>query len=102
MVLKQLGMASVSIQAGVEGFLELEPNSNTRFLSGRTVHYIHTRKRIEKNYVPCHPGVQVHSPVSGLHCAPLRQGQSFPQSSPHFPGGQAGKEKAISYHIRFR
>ena len=37
MVLKQLGMASVSIQAGVEGFLELEPNSNTRFLSGRTV-----------------------------------------------------------------
>ena len=39
MVLKQLGMASVSIQAGVEGFLELEPNSNTRFLSGRTVHW---------------------------------------------------------------
>ena len=39
MVLKQLGMASVSIQAGVEGFLELEPNSNTRFLSGRTVSY---------------------------------------------------------------
>ena len=38
MVLKQLGMASVSIQAGVEGFLELEPNSNTRFLSGRTVY----------------------------------------------------------------
>ena len=37
MVLIQLGMASVSIQAGVEGFLELEPNSNTRFLSGRTV-----------------------------------------------------------------
>ena len=37
MVLKQLGMASVSIQAGVDGFLELEPNSNTRFLSGRTV-----------------------------------------------------------------
>ena len=37
MVLKQFGMASVSIQAGVEGFLELEPNSNTRFLSGRTV-----------------------------------------------------------------
>ena len=37
MVLKQLGMASVSIQAGVEGFLELEPNSNTCFLSGRTV-----------------------------------------------------------------
>ena len=37
MVLKQLGMASVSIQAGVEGFLELEPNSNTHFLSGRTV-----------------------------------------------------------------
>ena len=37
MVLKQLGMASVSIQAGVEGFLDLEPNSNTRFLSGRTV-----------------------------------------------------------------
>ena len=37
MVLKQLGMASVSIQAGVEWFLELEPNSNTCFLSGRTV-----------------------------------------------------------------
>ena len=37
MVLKQLGMASVSIQEGVEGFLDLEPNSNTRFLSGRTV-----------------------------------------------------------------
>ena len=40
MVLKQLGMASVSIQAGVEGFLELEPNSNTHFLSGRIVHVI--------------------------------------------------------------
>ena len=40
MVLKQLGMASVSIQAGVEGFLELEPNSNTCFLSGRTVRYL--------------------------------------------------------------
>jgi len=40
MVLIQLGMASVSIQAGVEGFLELEPNSNTRFLSGRTVYYV--------------------------------------------------------------
>ena len=42
MVLKQLGMASVSIQAGVEGFLELEPNSNTCFLSGRTVGYGYT------------------------------------------------------------
>ena len=42
MVLKQLGMASVSIQAGVEGFLELEPNSNTRFLSGRTVRFYAT------------------------------------------------------------
>ena len=40
MVLKQLGMASVSIQEGVEGFLELEPNSNTCFLSGRTVYII--------------------------------------------------------------
>ena len=40
MVLKQLGMASVSIQAGVEGFLELAPNSNTRFLSGKTVKYL--------------------------------------------------------------
>ena len=38
MVLKQLGKASVSsIQAGLEGFLELEPNSNTRFLSERMV-----------------------------------------------------------------
>ena len=43
MVLKQLGMASVSIQAGVEGFLDLEPNSNTRFLSGRTVSAYSTR-----------------------------------------------------------
>ena len=45
------------------------------------------------NDLPCHPGVQVHSPVRGLHCAPLRHGQSFPQSSPHFPGGQAKKRK---------
>ena len=47
MVLIQLGMASVSIQAGVEGFLELEPNSNTRFLSGRTVATVVDLQRFE-------------------------------------------------------
>ena len=51
MVLKQLGMASVSIQAGVEGFLELEPNSNTRFLSGRTVRYVLLRRYLLCKYV---------------------------------------------------
>ena len=37
MILKQLGKASVSDsgrQAGLDGFLELEPNSNIHFLSG--------------------------------------------------------------------
>ena len=35
MVLKQLGKASVSIQAGLDEFLELKPNSNTGCRSGR-------------------------------------------------------------------
>ena len=38
MVLKQLGKALVCSQAGLEGFLELEPNSNTRFLSRSMVY----------------------------------------------------------------
>ena len=48
---------------------------------------------IKTNHIslPCHPGVQVQSPESGSHCAPLRHGHSFPQSSPHLPGGQAEK-----------
>ena len=51
MVLKQLGKASVSIQAGLEGFLELEPNSNTRFLSERMVPSYDTKDafKSEKN-----------------------------------------------------
>ena len=39
--------------------------------------------------LPCHPGVQVQSPERGSHCAPFKHGHSFPQSSPHLPGGQA-------------
>ncbi len=48
---------------------------------------------IKTNHIslPCHPGVQVQSPERGSHCAPLRHGHSFPQSSPHLPGGQAEK-----------
>ena len=49
---------------------------------------------IKPNHIslPCHPGVQVQSPESGSHWAPLRHGHSFPQSSPHLPGGQATKK----------
>ena len=44
MVLKKLGMASVSIQAGLEEFLDLEPISSTRFLSWEdsdSTYYLH-------------------------------------------------------------
>ena len=50
-------------------------------------------KWISYYVIPFQPGPQVQSPVRGSQWAPLRHGQSLPQSSPHLPGGHAVRKE---------